>query len=107
MNNPRVDQQRTVRALLASLATGIVVYLIAIRGALPLLTQRLTAEQIDWLRRVFNDHPWMVLGGLAIVAAILALPVLAAFRIVYGPMKGHWRRSRSDRSIRSARSGRS
>jgi hypothetical protein len=92
MNNPRVDQ-RMVRALLASAATGVVVYLIVIRGALPLLTRRLTSEQIDWLRSAFDAHPWAVLGSIATVAAILALPVLVAFRIVYGPMKGHWRRS--------------
>ena len=91
MNNRRVDA-RMVRALLASVATGIVVYLIVIRGALPLLTRRLSSEQVDWLRSAFNDHPWAVLGSIAIVAAILALPVLVAFRIVYGPMKGHWRR---------------
>jgi hypothetical protein len=30
----------------------------------------------------------VVLGGIAIIAAILALPVLVAFRIVYGS----WRR---------------
>ena len=91
MNNQRVDA-RMIQAFLASAATGIVVYLIAIRGALPLLTRRLTPEQIDWLRGAFNAHPWIVLGGTAIVAAILALPVLVAFRIAYGPMKGHWRR---------------
>ena len=83
MNSPRVDA-RMVRALLASVATGVVVYLIVIRGALPLLTRRLTSEQIDWLRSVFNDHPRVVLGTIAILAAILALPVLVAFRIVYG-----------------------
>ena len=91
MNNRRVDA-RMVRAFLASVATGIVVYLIAIRGALPLFTRRLTSEQIDWLRSAFDAHPWAVLGSIAIIAAILALPVLVAFRIVYGPMKGHWRR---------------
>jgi hypothetical protein len=91
MNNRRVDT-RMVRAFLASVATGIVVYLIVIRGALPLLTRRLTSEQIDWLRSAFDDHPWVVLGSIAMIAAILALPVLAVFRIVYGPMKGHWRR---------------
>jgi len=82
-----------VRALLASVATGVVLYLIVIRGVLPFLTRRLTSEQIEWLRGVFNAHPWAVLGSIATIAAILALPVLVAFRIVYGPMKGHWRRS--------------
>ena len=91
MNDRRVDA-RMVRALLASVATGIVVYLIVIRGALPLLTRRMTTEQIQWLRNAFDDHAWVVLGSIAIIAAILALPVLVAFRIVYGPMKGHWRR---------------
>jgi hypothetical protein len=92
MSNRRVDE-RMVRAFLASIATGVVVYLIVIRGALPLLTRRLTSEQIDWLRGAFDAHPWVVLGSIAIIAAILALPVLVAFRTVYGPMKGHWRRS--------------
>jgi NADH:ubiquinone oxidoreductase subunit 2 (subunit N) len=91
MNNQRVDA-RMIHAFLACAATGIVVYLIAIRGALPLLTRRLTPEQIDWLRGAFNAHPWAALCGIAMVAAILALPVLVAFRIAYGPMKDHWRR---------------
>ena len=91
MNNQRVDA-RMIQAFLASAATGIVVYQIVIRGALPLLTRRLTPEQIDWLRGAFNAHPWVVLGSITMIAAILALPVLVAFRIVYGPMKGHWRR---------------
>jgi hypothetical protein len=91
MNNLRVDA-RMVRALLASVATGLVVYLMVNRGALPLLTRHLTSEQIDWLRGAFNAHPWVVLGSITMIAAILALPVLVAFRIVYGPMKGHWRR---------------
>ena len=91
MNIRRIDA-RMVRALLASVTTGVVIYLIVIRGALPLLTRRLTSEQIDWLRGAFNAHPWVVLGSITMIAAILALPVLVAFRIVYGPMKGHWRR---------------
>jgi len=91
MNNRRIDA-RMVRALLASVTTGVVIYLIVIRGALPLLTRRLTSEQIDWLRGAFNAHPWVVLGSITIIAALLALPVLVAFRMVYGPMKGHWRR---------------
>jgi len=49
MNNQRADA-RMVRAVLASVATGVVIYLIATRGALPLVTRRLTSEQIDWLR---------------------------------------------------------
>jgi len=92
MNNQRVDA-RMVRAVLASVATGVVIYLIATRGALPLVTRRLTSEQIDWLRSAFDAHPWVVLGSIAIIAAILASPVLIAFRMVYGPMKGPWRRS--------------
>ena len=81
-----------IRALLGSIATGVVVYLIVIRGALPLLARRLTSEQIDWLRGAFHVHPWLVLTTIAMITAILALPVLVAFRMVYGPMKGHWRR---------------
>ena len=92
MNNRRVDA-RMIRAFLASGATGVVIYVIVIVGALPLLTRRLTSEQIDWLRGAFNAHPWVVLGSITIIAAILALPVLVAFRIAHGPF---------DRSIRSA-----
>jgi len=92
MNNRRVDE-RMIRAFLASVATGVVVYLIVIRGALPLVTRRLTSEQIDWLRSAFDNHPWAVLCSIAIIAAILALPVLVVFRIVYGPLKRHLRRS--------------
>ena len=91
MNDRRIDERRLIRAFLASVATGVVVYLLVIRGALPVITRRLTSTQIDWLRGVFGDHPWIVLGSLAIIAAILALPVLIAFRIAYGPMKGLWR----------------
>jgi hypothetical protein len=83
-----VDVRRLVRAFTASIATATVVYLIVIRAALPALTRRLTSTQIDWLRRAFGEHPWMVLASLALIAAILALPVLVAFRIVYGPMRG-------------------
>ena len=106
MNNRRVDA-RMIRAFLASAATGVVIYVIVIRGAFPLLARRLTSEQIDWLRSAFDAHPSVVLGSIAVIAAMLALPVLVAFRIAYGPMKGRWWPSRSDRSIRSDRSGRS
>ena len=68
MTNGRVDV-RMVRALLASVATGVIVYLMVIRGALPLLTRRLTSEQIDWLRSAFTDHPWGVLGSIAMQSA--------------------------------------
>jgi len=88
MNSPRVDA-RMVRAFLASVATAVVVYLVVIRGTLPLVTRRLTSEQVDWLRRGFNDHPWMALSSVTIVALLLALPALAAFRIVYGSWGRH------------------
>jgi hypothetical protein len=85
--------QRLIRALIASLATGISVYLLVMRGAMPAIARGLTPTQIAWLRRAFLEHPWLVLASLAVVAAILALPVLLTFRLAFGPMKGQWRRS--------------
>jgi hypothetical protein len=57
------------------------------------IARDLTPAQIAWLRRAFLEHPWLVLASLAVVAAILALPMLLAFRLSFGPMKGQWRRS--------------
>jgi hypothetical protein len=86
-------RQSLIRALIASLVTGISVYLLVMRGAMPAIARGLTPTQIAWLRRAFLEHPWLVLASLAVVAAILALPVLLTFRLAFGPTKGQRRRS--------------
>jgi len=68
--------------------TGVVIYLVVIRVGLPALSTRLTDQQIDWLREEFRVHPMRMLSGVLLTAAVLALPVLAVFRIVYGPLVG-------------------
>ena len=84
--------RRTVRAFAASAVTGIVVYFLVVRAALPAIARRLSSEQVEWLRRAFATHPWLVLSSMTVVALVLALPVLIAFRLAYGPMGGAWRR---------------
>ena len=86
-------QRRLVRAMIASFATGAVVYLLVMRGAMPAIARRLTPAQLAWLRDAFAVHPWLVLASLMLIAAVLASPVLLAFRLVFGPMTGQWRRS--------------
>ncbi len=79
-------QSRLLRAFLASTATVCAIYLMVTYWALPELEARLTPEQVEWLRQAFVRHPVAVLGTLVAIAAILALPVLLAFRLVYGPL---------------------
>lgn len=83
----RGDWRRIARALIASVATGTAIYLLVMRAALPAFAQRLTAAQIGWLREAFMQHPGIVLATIALIAAVLASPVLVAFRLVYGPFK--------------------
>jgi hypothetical protein len=80
-------QRRLVRALLASAVTGAVVYLLVMHLGLPALQARLTPSQIDWLREVWLRHPAAVLGAIVVAAALSGLPVLGAFRWVYGPLR--------------------
>jgi hypothetical protein len=82
---------RLIRALVASTVTGLVI-LTAMRVGLPAVARRLTNEQVDWLRRSSAEHPWIVMATLTLIAAGAALPVLVAFRLAFGPMKGQWRR---------------
>lgn len=84
--------RRTIRALAASVATGVAVYVLVVRMALPSIARSLSSEQVDWLRRAFATHPWLVMSSLMVVALVLALPVLIAFRLAYGPVRGEWRR---------------
>ena len=83
-----------LRAFVASFAAGVVVYVLVVRAALPAIARTLTPEQIEWLRRAFATHPWVVLASIMLIATVLALPVLLAFRLAFGPMRGHWRRRR-------------
>jgi NADH:ubiquinone oxidoreductase subunit 2 (subunit N) len=76
-------QRRLINALLASAATGAVIYVLVMHVALPWLQTRLTEAQIEWLRRAFADHPFIVLGTIVVTAAVLGLPVLLAFWWVY------------------------
>jgi hypothetical protein len=81
-------QRQLVRAMVASAAAGCVIYVLVTLVVFPLLQARLTSRQVEWLGRAFDRHPGVLLGAIAVVAAVLALPVLGVFRWVYGP----WRR---------------
>jgi hypothetical protein len=78
-----------------SVATGLVIYWLVIRVSLPALAARLIDAQIEWLRERFRTHPVAVLAGIGAAAAILALPVLAVFRVIYGPFHAPASRRRS------------
>jgi hypothetical protein len=78
-------RRQLVRAMVASAAAGCVIYVLVTLVAFPLLQARLTGSQVEWLRQAFDRHPGAVLGAIAAVAALLALPVLGVFRWVYGP----------------------
>ena len=80
------DWPRLVLAWAASVVTGVVIYQVVIKVGLPALSTHLTDQQIDWLREAFRVHPVRVLSGVLLTAAVLALPVLAVFRIGYGPL---------------------
>ena len=79
--------RRMVRGILASAATGLLIYLLAIDVALPRIAGRLTGENREWLREAFLRHPVGILIAILGIAAILALPVLGVFRWVYGPLR--------------------
>jgi hypothetical protein len=74
--------------LAASVAVGALTYLLVIRIALPRLADRLSNAQVEAVRAGFRAHPVAILIGIVAVAAILALPVLVAFRVAYGPLRG-------------------
>ena len=81
------DPKRLIRAWVASVVTGVVIYYLVIRLGLPALSNHLTDAQVEWLRIQFRAHPARVMASIAAAAAILALPVLAAFRLAYGPFR--------------------
>jgi len=84
---PVADPRRLARAIAASAVTGMAIYVLVVRVALPLLEARLTRPQNDWLRQAFEAHPSAVLVTIGAIAAMLALPVLVAFRWTYGPLR--------------------
>ena len=75
------------RATMASAATGTVIYLLVMHWVLPAVQTRLTPAQVEWLRQALMDHTVAVLGVILAFAAVLGLPLLMAFRWVYGPMQ--------------------
>jgi membrane protein DedA with SNARE-associated domain len=84
---PDVDSRRLAWAIMASAATGAVIYWVVIRVGLPALRARLSTADVDRLREVFQSHPGWVIAALGLVPAILALPVLLVFRAVSGPFQ--------------------
>ncbi|MGC2183500.1 MAG: hypothetical protein WA637_09490 [Terriglobales bacterium] len=57
--------------LVGAIIIGLVHYLV-----LPALAQRLTANQVAWLRETFKTHTLWVLFTILGVSALLGLPVL-------------------------------
>ncbi len=82
------DGRRLAAAMLASVAVGTAIYWLVIVLGLPALAHRLSGEQVLALRDGLRTHPLRVLGAVLVAAAVLALPVLLVFRLVYGPLTG-------------------
>ena len=74
--------------MFVSVAVGAVIYWFVIVRGLPALAHRLSDEQILALRDGLRTHPLRVLSAVLVAAAVLALPVLVVFRLVYGPLTG-------------------
>jgi hypothetical protein len=79
---------RLAAAMLVSVAVGAAIYWLVIVRGLPALAHRLSDEQILALRDSLRTHPLRVLGGVLVAAAVLTLPLLVVFRLVYGPLTG-------------------
>jgi hypothetical protein len=84
----RSDGRRLAAAMLVSVAVGAAIYWFVIVRGLPAVAHRLSDEQILALRNGLRTHPLRVLGAVLGAAALLALPVLGVFRLVYGPLSG-------------------
>ena len=84
----RSDGRRLAAAMLVSVAVGAAIYWVVIVVGLPAVAHRLSDEQILALRDGLRTHPFRVLGAVLVAAAVLALPVLVVFRLVYGPLTG-------------------
>ena len=82
------DGRRLAAAMLASVAVGAAIYWLVIVRGLPALAHRLSDEQILALRDGFWTHPFRLLSSMLLAVAVLALPVLVVFRLVYGPLSG-------------------
>jgi hypothetical protein len=78
-------KRRLVAALLASAGAGAAIYWLVIVRGLPALAQGLSDEQVLALREGLRVHPLRLGAEVLGAAAILALPVLLVFRLVYGP----------------------
>lgn len=74
--------------MMVSVAVAAAIYWLVIVRGLPALAHRLSDEQILALRDGLRTHPFRVLGTVVLAVAALALPVLAVFRLVYGPLSG-------------------
>jgi hypothetical protein len=79
-------RRRLLLAIVASAATGGIIYVLVMHVVLPGVQARLTPAHIESLREVFADHPLVVLGVITLMAAVLAGPVFYVFRWVYGPL---------------------
>ena len=79
-------RRRLLLAIAASAVTGGIIYLLVIHAVLPGVQAWLTPAHIEWLREAFTNHPLMVMGIIFVFAALAATPVLAVFRIIYGPL---------------------
>jgi hypothetical protein len=84
----RFDLGKLLRAMAASVAVGVGIYLFVIEWALPSVQSRLTPAQIEFLRQSMTHYPAAVLFAVTAIAAVLALPVLIVFRVMYGPLRG-------------------
>ena len=83
-----VRGRRLVAAMLASIAMGAAIYWLVIVHGLPWLVHRLTDAQVLALRESLRSRPLPLLGAVLAAVAVLALPVLLVFRLVYGPLVG-------------------
>jgi len=81
------ERRRLVRGAAAGAVADMVIYVLVVHVALPALETRLTRAQVEWLRQAFVQHPLLVLGAIVAIAALLALPVLGAFRWAHGPLR--------------------
>jgi len=90
------DRKRLGWAVVASATTAAVIYWFVKDIGFPALAAHLNQQNRDFLREAFRTHPGRVVGTLLIAAAVLATPVFAVFRIVYGPLSMQTWRRRSD-----------
>jgi hypothetical protein len=82
---PKMRRQLLI-ATVASVATGVIIYLLVMQIVLPGVLARLTPADIEWLRAALTERPLVVLGAIVALAAVLAIPVFGVFRWVYGPL---------------------